>query len=388
MKIINSYIAKIFLIKFTQICGGFSLLIFFINFLDASDKAQGSDVPFYIIILMAFLQIPDFLNDVISSLLLISAIITFFLLSSKSEITIIRSGGFSLWQVLRPVSLSAFLLGVFWVVVFIPLSIEMLKKFNAIERKYIRGEIREVVAPNHGIWFRQANLDNPNEELIIRARKIYEDKKTNSLKRKSAELEIQDIDTKPLEFEGVVIWFFDKDGKFYKKINAERMFMSDSFWLAKEVVLNDDENLNKKVAEVLIPTELQKDFVRQKVVNNFQNVKLFSPYQLPSLIKDLESAGFSSTKFKVYFHSLLSKPLLFLAMTLISCYFGLNHIRYRNTILMIFLGIITGLIFYVISGIVNAFGSSGLISVFASTWMITIVCLAFGILMIYRKENF
>jgi lipopolysaccharide export LptBFGC system permease protein LptF len=75
-------------------------------------------------------------------------------------------------------------------------------------------------------------------------------------------------------------------------------------------------------------------------------------------------------------------------MTLIACYFGLNHIRNKNTILMIFIGIIIGLIFYITSSIMNALGSSGLIPIFASTWVIAIICLASGILLIYRKENF
>ena len=43
--------------------------------------------------------------------------------------------------------------------------------------------------------------------------------------------------------------------------------------------------------------------------------------------------------------------------------------------------------FNITSSVLNSFGSSGIISVFASTWTVTLICLATGILLIYRKER-
>jgi lipopolysaccharide export system permease protein len=365
-KIINIYIAKSFLIKFLQTSLGFSLLIFFIDLLDNIEKTSATKTPFYITMAMAFLQIPDFLNDIIPSLVLISGIITFFLFSSRSEITIIRISGFSLWQILQPVALLAILLGVFWITVFGPVSIQMTKKFNALEGEYVKNEMREVLAPQNGIWLKQTNFNNPDEELIIQAKKVYK---------------------KNMELDDITIWFFDKEDRFYKKIDAEKMLMQENSWLLQKTIINDASLINQKVETIFIPTSLKADFVMQKVVNNFQNVKLFSFFELPNLIKDMQSSGFNSTKFKVYFHSLASKPLLFLAMILIACYFGLNHIRNQNSIFMIFFGITLGLIFYITSSIMSALGSSGLIPIFASTWTVAIICLAIGTLLIYRKEN-
>lgn len=366
LKLLNSYIVKNFLIRFLQISGGFSMLIFFINFLDALDKIKESGGPLYAAIAMAFLQVPDFINDIVPSLVLISAIATFFLLSSRSEITIIRMSGFSVWQLLRPVAISAFLLGIFWITIFGPVSILMNKKFNTLEGKYVKNEMREVVAPQNGIWLKQDNVEKPGEELIIQAKKVYKEN---------------------LELDEVAVWFFSKDGEFYKKIDAKSMLMQENSWLLEDVIINDAKTMNKSIASITIPTNLKADFVMQKIVNNFQNVKLFSLFELPKLIDELSSAGFDSIKFKVYFHSLISKPFLFLAMTLIACYFGLNHVRNQNAILMIFFGIIIGLALYIISSIITALGSSGLIPIFASTWVITVICLAVGTLLIYQKEN-
>lgn len=366
-KKINLYIAKTFLVKLLQIIFGFSLLMFFINFMDAADKIKGSDdAPISAAFMMAFMTVPEFLNDVISSLVLMSAIATFFSLSSKSEITVVRASGYSLWQILRPVAVCSFLIGIFWITIFNDLSIKANKKFNALEGQYVRNEMREVVAPVNGIWIKQANMDNPQEELVIQAGRIY---KNN------------------VELRAAKIWFFDTNGRFYQKIDANKMFLEKGLWHLKGVTINNSESMNKKLSEYSIRTDLEADFVRQKIVTNFQNVKLFSIFELPNLITDLESAGFSSIKFRVYLQSLLSKPLLFLAMVFIACFFGLHHTRNQTSVLMMFLGITTGLVIYITSSIINALGSSGLVPIFASTWVITLISLAVGILLIYKKEN-
>lgn len=366
-RLINIYIAKKFLTKFLQIAFGFSLLIFFINLLDALEKIRETSAPFYIAMAMAFVKIPDFLNDVAASLVLISAITTFFLFSSRSEITIIRASGISLWEIIFPVASSAFFLGIFWITIFGPVSIQMSKKFNSLESRYVKNEMREVVAPQNGIWLKQTNVENPDEELLIQAKKVYQ---------------------KNLELDDVTIWFFDADNSFYKKINAQKMFMLENSWSLEDVILNEGDKLNKKLDRLSIPTNLEADFVMQKIVNNFQDPKLFSAFQLPTLIKNLSSAGFNSRKFKVHFYSLIGQPILFLAMSLIACFFGLNHIRNQSAVLMIFLGIVTGLALYITASIITALGASGLVSVFASTWLVALICLAIGILLIYQKEHF
>lgn len=364
---INSYIAQRFIVKFLQIILGFALLIFFINLLESSDKIRGQEnASFLIASKMALFQIPSFIDDVVPSLVLIAAIITFLSLSSKSEITVIRASGFSLWQILRPIALTSFILGIFWILVFQPLAIKMLKNFNQLENKYVKAESREVVIIDHGIWLRQPNMTKAGEQIIIQAKKIYH---------------------KNLEFNGVTIWFFNENNQFYKKIDTNKMLLKNKYWHIENAIINDKKTINQHQKNIKITTDLEADFIMKKIVNNFQNVKSFSVIELPKLITDLKSSGFNSTKFYVYFNYLLNLPFLFIAMSMIACYFGLDHIRNKRANLKIFLGIIIGLLFYIFSNIMNSFGSSGLISPLASTWIVTAISLSIGTLLIYRKES-
>lgn len=367
MRKINFYLAKNFLIRFFQISCGFSLLIFFINFIDSMDKTSDSANPIYLGVMLAAMQVPSFLNDVVSSLVLIATIVTFFTLSSRSEITIMRISGFSLWQIIRPIALSAVILGIFWITIFDLASIKMMKYFHHLEDRYVKNELREVSSPQGGIWLKQNNLEKRGEEIVFLAQKIYKDE---------------------VEFADVTIWFFNAQNEFYRKVDAKTLKLNKGNWSAKDAISNDAKALNQKIDQLIIPTDLEADFVTQKIINNFQDVKIFSIFELPNLIKDLASSGFSPIKFRIYFHSLLCKPILFAAMSMIACYFSLNHIRNQNTVFLILCGIVIGLVLYITSSIINALGSSSIIPVFAATWMITIIWLAIGVLLIYRKESF
>jgi lipopolysaccharide export system permease protein len=364
---IKLYIASRFFKKFFQITLSFSLIIFFVNLVENSSKVKESGAEFYAIFLMSFFQIPDFLNEIIISIILISSTLTYFTLSNRSEITIIRSSGFSIWSISKSMAFASLILGIFWVLIFDPISSLMLKKYNQLELFYVEDYQREIIAPQDGIWIRQENLAKKDHELLINAKKVIKEF---------------------LEFNNITIWFFDDKGRFYKKIDAKEMFHEGRVWRVEKAVINDKNFINKSVSQIEIPTNLKSDFIYETVVSNFQNVKLFSVYQLFSLIKNLEEAGFSATKFSVYLQSLLAKPIMFFSMTLIACFFGINHIRDNKAILMIFLGIVLGIAVYVISGIMISLGSSGLIPIFASTWLISLISLSTGILLIYQKEKF
>ncbi len=137
-----------------------------------------------------------------------------------------------------------------------------------------------------------------------------------------------------------------------------------------------------------IPTNLDEEFIKQKILNNFENPKIFSIFELPQLIKDLKLAGLNQTKFKSHLNSLLCKPLIFLAMSLIACYFGLSHFRNQKNIILAISGIAVGLIFYITNSIIENLGNSGLVPIFSSTWLISMIYISIGILLIYRKEKF
>ena len=361
---IDQYLVKEFIIKFIQIILLFAIIIFFINLFDALDKVKSSQAPIAAAPYMSFLQIGGFINDISPSIILIAALITFAKFSLSSEIIIIRIAGYSIFSLIRPMLISGFVLGIIWISVINPIFIAMQKKFNNMEQIFINKEIRELISIKDKIWLRQKNITDGGE-IIIKADGVY---KNN------------------IEFKNVKFLFIDNDYNFYQRLDARSSKLEDGNWILKDVIINNNILVNDKVDKMFVLTNLKKEFVREKIINNFQDVKLFSIFELPSIIKNMELSGFATSKFKVYYHSMLAKPILFSGMIMIACFFGVVHNRSGKLSLNIFIGIISGLIIYILISIIQNIGSYGLISEIKANWYPAILIVAISIILIYRKD--
>lgn len=364
-KKIYLYIARKFLVNFLLVSIAISTIILITNLFDMISRVSNDQVTWTQIVVFSTLQIPSFLESISDFLIALSAIITLFTLSLRSEITIIRASGMSLWQILAPIILSAFLLGIITVTLFNPLSIIANKQFNNMEQKFIEKEETNLLVPKNGIWLRQSNVANPGEEIIIRADKIYR---------------------KNLKLENVNLWFFDDSESFYQKIDAKTMLLENGYWQLEGVVINNKNNLNVHQKKIKVATDLKANFITKKILNNFENVALFSVYDLPSLIEDLQQSGFSPQKFIAYYHSLINRPFIFIAMVLVGAFFAVNNVRSRNNIVLFVIGVMVVLVLHIGLLIISTIGASGLIPEFLSTWITSLILLSLGMLLTFRKE--
>ncbi len=362
---LNLYIAKKFLTNFILVSTSVALLIAMISVFELLDRVAGKSISFWQIILLDVLQVPSFIEDIASFLIMISSMITLFSLSIRSEITVMRASGLSFWQILLPIAVTAFLLGLFFTFIFNPLSISASKKLNNIEKEFIEQKKTDLLAPKNGIWLKQENILNSGEDIIIRADKVYRD---------------------DLKMVNVNLWFFNEHHKFYKRIDAQNMFLDQGYWYLRQAIINDGQNFNKPVKNLKIATSLRAEFITKKILNNFENVRLFSVYDLPILIDDLKGSGFSPRKFVVYYNALLIKPFLFTAMALMAVFFAINNVRNKNNIMFFVCGIAVGLTLYIGFVIINALGSSGLIPTFLATWVMVLILTTISILLIFKKE--
>jgi LPS export ABC transporter permease LptG len=362
---INKYLVQCFLKNFFIVIASFTALFFLINLIDIFNRVSKEEINFNILLYLAFLKTPQSLTTVVASVILISAIYTFYQHSNRSEIVIIRNCGFSLWKLSQPVFISAIILAIIWITIFNYLEILALKKYNSLESKYIKTEMRENIVIKDGIWFKQVNQENVGNIIIV-VRKIYK----NST-------ELYDIS----------MWFFNHKQVFYKKIDAKKMILENKFWSIEEGILNDQDNINQLIKNINIPTEIDKDFLKKKIMNLENSVNYYNIFELPKIINDLEKSGLDTKKFKTYFHNKLNFIISFSAMVLFALFFGENMARNQKSTIKLFIGIVFGLLVFLTSSIFSTLGSSGLISIFEATWLIGIIYLAIAIILIYQKEN-
>ncbi len=79
-------------------------------------------MPLLTLALIAILRLPAYAEFLIAFAVLVGSITALLQLTRKSELTVMRAGGMSVWQFLRPGIVVAFLVGVLTVAVFNPMA--------------------------------------------------------------------------------------------------------------------------------------------------------------------------------------------------------------------------------------------------------------------------
>ena len=131
-------------------------------------------------------------------------------LSRKSELTIMRAGGMSVWQFLRPGVVVAFLLGLAGILAYNPLAA---KARDTAERVYAEafGKDANILKPQAGsVWLRQDGADG---QSVITA--------AASSRR-------------GLTLSGVTIFVFDADERFVERVDGAKAELKEGYWEIRE----------------------------------------------------------------------------------------------------------------------------------------------------------
>jgi len=364
-KTIDIYLAKLFLKNFLIVIGGFAILFFIINLVEIFDRVEDGNSNLIILLFLAFLKTPQSLTSVVLSVVLISAIYTFYQLSNRCELVVIRNCGYSLWKISRPLIIASLVLAIFWITIFNFLETFSLKKYNVYEAEFIETEMRENILTNEGLWLKQSINENQGYNIIL-VRKIFKNSQ---------------------QLFNNTIWFFDKNYNFYKRIDARRMVLTNKHWKIDNAILNDNNNINTEIANIEISTDIDEDFLQKKIINLENTVDYYNIFELPNIINELEKSGLNSKKYKIYFNVKLNYLILFVSMILFAIYFGENLSRNRDSAIKLFYGIVFGLLVFLSSSIFSTLGSSNILTIFEATWLVSLFYLAISIILIYRKEN-
>ena len=364
--IINLYLIKQFLQRFFIITCGISILIITFNLFDLLDAAGG--VPLSTSFFLAILQLPNFIREMFIFFIMISVMTVFYSLSLTNEITIMRSSGRSLFKIVAPISLSIFIIGILLVTIFNEIVIISDKKYQKIENSIKKDKKKKFIYnPQDCIWFKQKNFDKNEGKIILRSK---------SAKSQDA------------IFYDVKIWFFYEHNKFYQKIDAAELKLEDNYFIAQTANINNDKLINKSLKDFRMKTDLTSDFIKQKISNNFTEVKSFSIFELPNLTEDMKDSGYSTRKFQIHYHFLLSTPFMLVALSFISLYFSIANARNKNNIVNFIIGILVSFLLYISISVSYAFGASGFIPFFVSTWIFTVIILAISILLLIIRDYY
>lgn len=290
---------------------------------------------------LTLLRAPSLAQALFPFVFLFGSIWMFHQLNKRSELSVMRSAGLSVWRLLGPAALIAALTGLFIITIVDPVSSRMLSYAEALKLQKRGGESSLVKIFSDGIWLRQKS---ENAHVIINA-------------------ETHDEDAGALN--AVTVWRFTPDNRFVERIDARNAVLSDDTMQLNDALITAiDDNTPRRAPVYAIPTALTSADLGERV----QSPETVSLWRLPKFVALAETAGLPTVRYQIRFHDLCSTPLKLMAMVLIAAAFSMRPVRLGGQLKLVLFSIGAGFALYMLSEISTALGESEIAPVALAAW--------------------
>lgn len=353
------YLARQFTIGVGIVFGGFLFLAFSITIVDLFNRTAGKGVPTPTVIGMAMLQTPNIGLKLLPFAVLIGGVFAFARLSRSQELLAVRAAGVSVWNMLAPPLSVAVLMGVVVVVVITPVTARLLVQYAGLEAKYIRGESSQLAISKNGLWLRQGNAE---KQSVIHALRVA---------------------NQGVRLDDVIIFLYGKADKFLGRIDAHSATLEAGAWNLNNAWVSGPEGHpvhydNYEVHTTLTPAQIQESFASPETI---------SFWDLPRFIQTAQSAGFSATRYLLYFDTLLVLPAMFAAMVFMAASFSLRLARLGGMTRVTIFSVMAGFGVYFFGDVTQALGQSGILPVALAAAAPAAAAILLGMTLVFHQED-
>ncbi len=357
---LRRYVAKRFLLS---ILGAFAVcaaLIFMIDMIEllrlsrrATDLSMGS------LLWMALLRLPAFTEILLAFAVLVGGIGALLSLNRKSELIVMRAGGMSVWQFLRPGLVVALVLGVAAVALYNPLAAAARSEAERLIAEAFGREASLLASSGEGSWLRQDGVDG---QSVMSAKAIAD---------------------QGLSLVGVTVFQFDLQGRFVERVDADRASLADGYWELHKAMVSRPGREPETFDTFTVSTYL----TRERVTEALGSEIAVSMWQLPSLIEVAEKAGLSAARYKMQYALLLSRPMLLMAMVILAATVSLRSFRSGGTQTMVITGMVGGIGFFLLTEVSRQIGLAGLVSPTTAVWVPIGLALLVSLTVLLHQED-
>ncbi|MGI9382900.1 MAG: LPS export ABC transporter permease LptG [Methyloligellaceae bacterium] len=338
---LSRYISWRFTVSILSMFLLFLVLIFFVDFVELlRQSGKYGSVPAYVLAWLTLLRVPAYSELVLPVAVLVGSIGAFLMLSRSSELTVVRSAGMSVWQLVLPGALVAVLIGGLSITAYNPMSAYARAE---AERQYAAafGKKSSILnTKDAGAWLRQDGADG---QSVIHA---------------------QLTANQGLSLAGVSVIHFDKSGSFFERIEAQTAELKNGRWELQKVWVSAVGREPVYHDRYILSTFLTPTQVR----DSLGSVRSISFWELPKFIEIADRAGLPATRHKLRYQTLLSTPFLLVVMVLLAATCSLRAFRFGKIQSMVIAGLSAGFAFFIVIQISRNLGLSGLTSPGLAAW--------------------
>ena len=355
------YIARSFFVWFFGVLSFVSVMIIMFSLIELLRRTSGrSDVNFAILFRMACFQLPQIINFIMPFIYLSASILTVWFLNRSLEFVVARASGYSIWQFLLSFLAAALTIIVVDFTVFNPIGATFSKRYDNLESRFIHKNPNRLSLSEQGLWLRQKNTDG---YTLVTAGRLSENETQT--------------------FKNISFFNFDQNDRFLSRVDAKRAILKKGAWHLKNVMETQVGALTSVEEDKYIPT----DFTFDKIRNSFAPPHTISVWAMHGFIKLVEKAGFSARKHKLYWYATLSRPLLYLAMVMVSLPLALILPRRGGAVRLIVGSVAIGFFLYIMIDVLYTLGLSGAIPVLLAACLPSLGSALLGLLMLLHVEK-
>ncbi len=337
-----------------------SVLIYLIDFVELlRQSGKHGEVPLPTLGLIALLRLPAYAEFLIAFAVLVGSITALLQLSRKSELTVMRAGGMSVWQFLRPGLLVAFAVGALTVTVFNPMAAAGRAAAESLFAEAFGKEANLLRSRSGSSWLRQNGADG---QSVISAAIA-----TN----------------RGLSLHGVSAFIFDNEGHFVERVDGKRADLHEGYWEVRDAWVVRIGREPEKFDIYLVSTYLTPD----RVTDALGTVFSVSFWEMPALIEVAEKAKLSSDRLRIQYEALMSRPLLCAAMVLLAATVSLRSFRGGGIQTMVITGLVGGFGFFLLSEVSRQVGVAGLTPPWAAIWLPVVLVMVVSAAVLLHQED-
>ncbi len=305
-------------------------------------------------------KIPFILTQILPLALLLAMLICFGIMSKNNEILALRSGGISIYALMKPV----IAIGVFFTVfhflfseIVVPLSSE---KSNRIWLEEVKKRAA-VVSREKNVWLKDSRL--------ITHIRYYS-------KREKA---VQDL----------TLFYFDDAFRLARRVDARKgVYDEQKGWILSDLM---EQVLDSKTGEYAVHFMAEKNEAISITPENLETVVKKSEEmnftELYRYVKKVEAEGYDATLYKVDLQAKAAFPFICLILSIAGLGIAARGKVREGLAISISYGLSIAFLYWIFYGFCISLGYGGMLPPWIAAWTANFVFSCFGIIALMNAEN-
>ena len=358
MTIIDRYISREIIKYFCLVLFAVAMIYLAVDFFQKVDNFIMAEVPLIRMISYFLLKLPLVISQLTPICILLTVLITFGLMNKNNELIALKSGGVSVYFLLRPVfvigvvsSICLFILAE----VIVPVSISKANKIwlQEVKKKSL------LTSRQKNIWFKGT-------------RSIYF---------------ISHYDPTKNMVSGISLNYFDADFRLIKRVEARKGVYENDQWTFEDIMEQVlTENYGDYNVSFYDRRVMDVDFFPQDLKRAVKKSEEMNVTELFAYIKSVESEGYDATPYRVDFHAKFAIPFICIIMCIIATSIAVKRRIREGLSISIAYGL--GMIF--LYGVAHSFfisiGYGGVLPPLIAAWIANLVFLCLGLINLIHAE--